>query len=499
MKLLLPFLMLAASASATELTIQVTDETGRPVWTRLEVRGPDGRMFQSPGAILDQTARNRPGGGPFYLGSFIVEGKARLDVPPGRYTVIAEHGLEYERGEKSVEVAASPAQVEVQLKPWVRMCQQGWYSGDMHLHRPLEDSVPVALAEDVNLNVAFTMWNKKNLWEGKALPADPVIHASNRHLITVMNAEDERGGGAWMLHQIAKPLALAVDGRWFPAGIGFVREARAQKRGSAVLPWFDSEKPFWWEVPVMMALATPDSLGVLHNHLNQYGIHANEAWGRPRDEKQFPGWAGFVDYSIGLYYRYLNLGFRLPPSAGSASGVLPGPAGYNRMYVPVQGPLTVEKWYAALKQGKCFVTNGPILFFDVKKAGSQVKATVDARAREPIDRIEIVANGEVIKRFDADGARNLKADFAFSPRNYTWVAARCFLKSDPVIRLAHSSPVYLDGKRDARADARYFVEWMDELIAQTRTDTARFKTEPERAQILKLYEEARSVYERKAR
>jgi hypothetical protein len=155
-----------------------------------------------------------------------------------------------------------------------------------------------------------------------------------------MNAEDERGGGAWMLHGIHKPLPLGVDGRWFPPGITFVTEARAQRSPGDVLPWFDCEKPFWWEVPVIMAVAPPDSLGVLHNHFNQYGICDTEAWGRPRDQKQFPGWKGFVDYSFRLYYRYLNLGFRLPASAGSASGALPNPVGYNRVYVQLPGPLT---------------------------------------------------------------------------------------------------------------------------------------------------------------
>ncbi|HAK94366.1 MAG TPA: hypothetical protein DCM87_05035 [Planctomycetes bacterium] len=50
-----------------------------------------------------------------------------------------------------------------------------------------------------------------------------------------------------------------------------------------------------------------------------------------------------------------------PPSAGSASGVLPNPVGYNRVYVHVDGELTYAKWWEGLQAGRAFVTNGPLL------------------------------------------------------------------------------------------------------------------------------------------
>jgi hypothetical protein len=495
-------LLIVSATSAAELRIQVRDQASRPIWARLEVRGVDGKMYQPPSALRDRTAGSRPGGEPWYLGSFVVEGQASLQVPPGRYTVVAEHGLEFERVERSVEVSEQqPALAQVRLRPWIRMHERGWYSGDLHLHRPPEDSSSLALAEDLNVSVVFTMWNKRNLWAGKALPADPVMRASPNHLVMLMNAEDERGGGAWLLDGIPKPLPLGVDGRWFPPGITFVRQARALRPSGAVFPWFDCEKPFWWEVPVMMALAAPDSLGVVHNHFNQYGMNNAEAWGRPRDAGQFPpSHEGFVNYTLSLYYRYLNLGFRLPPSAGSASGVLPNPPGYNRVYVQVSGPLSVEKWFAALREGPSFVTNGPILFFKTKRAGSRLTASLEARAREAIERVEIVANGEVLKQFSPKAdSRSFKAAYSFDPKNHSWVAARCFLKPGATIRLAHSSPVYLDGRWDARADARYFFGWIDELIAQTTADAKRFANPAERDQMLALYREARAFYEARAR
>ena len=498
---LLWLLAAMTTASAAQLHIRVVDESARPLWTRVEVRGAAGRMYHPPDAILDRTTGNRFGGEPWYQGSFVVHGECRLELAPGSYTVIAEHGLEYERAETKVQVLEDrPAELALTLRPWVRMRERGWWSGDLHVHRTLEEMPALALAEDIQLSVVFTMWNKRSLWRDRPLPADPVLRLSPHHLATILNAEDERGGGAWLLDSLHEPIDLAVDGRWFPAGVTFVRRARAQRRGRASLPWFDSEKPIWWEVPVMMAIEPPDSLGVLHNHYCQYGILDNEAWGRPRDQKAFPGREGFVGYCLSLYYRYLNLGLRLAPSAGSASGVLPNPVGYNRVYVRGAGELSVPEWYRAFREGPSFVTNGPILFFDVKGRGARKTATFEVLARAPLDRVELIANGRLLQRFTPPpGAKTFRAEYSFDGSPYSWVAARCFLVPGATIRLAHSSPVYLAGRWDARADARFFLDWIDDLVTQTRADAKRFRNAEERDQVLALYQQARAFYQQRTR
>ena len=106
-----------------------------------------------------------------------------------------------------------------------------------------------------------------------------------RRWMTVTNAEDERGGGAWMLHGLKTSLGLETGvpaGKpatelWDPPGVAFVRKARGGKR--SLFPWFDLEKPIWWETPVMMALERPDSMGLLNNRYNQYGMFNNESVG----------------------------------------------------------------------------------------------------------------------------------------------------------------------------------------------------------------------------
>jgi len=501
-RLFLSLILTALVLPSAALRIVVRDETGHFIWARVEVRGPDFQMFQPTNAIMDHAefSANRRDTDRYYLGSFVVEGQTSLDLPPGHYKVIAEHGLEYGRHEEEVDVAAEgPSAVLVQLRPWIRMRERGWYSGDMHVHRSTKDAAALSLAEDLNICVIFTMWDKDDLWGDESLRV-PIIRVTPDHFLTLWNAEDERGGGAWMLHNIRAPLGLGGGARWYPPGIRFVRAARRQKASpEALFPWFDSEKPIWWEVPVMMALAPPDSLGVVHNHFNQYNTLSSEVWGRPRNQEEFPGQEGFAKYCLGLYYRYLNLGFHLPPSAGSASGVLPAPVGYNRMYVPVSGPLTVEKWYAAVRAGKVLVTNGPILFFDIIKSHKYLKAMIEAHAREPIDRIEVVGNGEVLRELKpVAGTLDFVKEVELDPGNHSWVAARCFLKTGGTVRFAHTSAIYLLGNWDASADARYFIGWIDELIELTNSDRERFRSDSEKQEILRLYREAREFYVAKA-
>lgn len=486
--------LLALPAMCADLKIRVTDETNKPAWTRLEVHGPDGEMHQAPGAIVE--ARRNYRNVSSYQGSFVVNGECVLDLPPGQYKVVAERGLEYARVERTVALPAAGTTVAIPLKPWIRMYRRGWYSGDMHVHRPLEDMPALAQAEDVNLSVVFTMWNRRNLWAGKQTPENPVEEVTPRHLLTLMNAEDERAGGAWMFHQIAEPLGLenvVAEGQsmtesWDPPGFDFINRVRQERKPGALLPWFDAEKTIWWEVPVVMALEAPDSLGLLNNHFHQYGMLDNEAWGRPRDMQRYAGNAGFADYILSLYYRYLNLGFRLPPSAGSASGVLPNPVGYNRIYAYIDGEFTVEKWYAAVRAHKLFVTNGPVLFWNPRLEGDLLRVNLEAMAREPIDRIEIVANGKVLRTVTPRaGARTWRSVLSVDVSGHSWVAARCYLKTPFTIRLAHTAPLYLDGKWDATDDARYFVQWIDELMEKTAG-------QPQREKLHTLYRRAREFY-----
>ena len=82
----------------------------------------------------------------------------------------------------------------------------------------------------------------------------------------------------------------------------------------------DIEKPFWWDMPIWVAVGGVDSIGLAHNHMQRAGMLDNEAWGKPRDKVFYPSPRGNGYWSQDIYYHLLNCGLRIPPSAGSAIG-----------------------------------------------------------------------------------------------------------------------------------------------------------------------------------
>src|SRR4029450_1884691 len=128
-----------------------------------------------------------------------------------------------------------------------------------------------------------------------------------------------------------------------------------------------------------------------------------DPWGMiPKFRSEFDTVAGMPLWSMEVYYHLLNCGFRLPVSAGSASGVKASPLGYNRVYVKVSGPFSYRNWFASLKAGRSFAPNGPMRFLsaDGQDPGSElrvgdtarpVRIRAEALSPRPLARLEIVS------------------------------------------------------------------------------------------------------------
>src|SRR6185436_5004003 len=167
--------------------------------------------------------------------------------------------------------------------------------------------------------------------------------------------------------------------------------------------WIDIEKPFWWDVPIWLATGQANSIGLANNHMHRSGMYPNEAWGRPRDTKRLPEPLGNALWTQEIYYHVLNCGLRIPPSAGSASGVLPNPVGYNRVYAHLDGEPSWDAWHEAVRLGRVFVSNGPLLrcrangelpgnaLFSTGPFDVEIDMQLDSR--DPIRKVEVIQNG----------------------------------------------------------------------------------------------------------
>ena len=109
-----------------------------------------------------------------------------------------------------------------------------------------------------------------------------------------------------------------------------------------------------------------------------------------------------------MYYVLLDAGFRLVPTAGTASGVHPVPVGFSRVYVHLPDGFSYAGWLAGLQAGRSFVTTGPMLLATAngRPAGEtlaqrsvpapvQVAGTV--LSEHPLALVEVVANGQPVR------------------------------------------------------------------------------------------------------
>ena len=128
---------------------------------------------------------------------------------------------------------------------------------------------------------------------------------------------------------------------------------------------------------------------------------------------------GFSDHHItaGIWYRLLNLGFRMPAGAGTDAmanyASLRGPIGLVRVFLDTRGERTPAALRDALKAGRSFVSNGPLLGLTIDGRGP---GDVAGRRREsarcasrcvrrfPVDRLELVQNGRVDQGVPAHAA-----------------------------------------------------------------------------------------------
>jgi hypothetical protein len=332
-----------AAGAQVRLTI-LDSATEKPVPCRIHLKDPAGKPV-------------RPQGLPFWHDHFICTGLAELELAPGDYTYEIDRGPEYMVTTGRLMLAEhKPQQLTNRLQRFVNLSKEGWWSGELHVHRPLGDVELLMRAEDLHVAPVITWWNANSEWGYRAIPTNPLVQFDGDRFYHLLGGEDERAGGALLFFNLNRPLRISGALREYPSPMKFLAEARRQEGA-----WVDIEKPFWYDTPVWLASGMVDSIGIAHNHMHRDGVMPNEAWGRARDKNRFPDLQGNGLWTQEIYYHILNSGLRLPPSAGSASGVLPNPVGYDRMYVHLDGELTYAKWWEAFKAGRIFVSNGPLL------------------------------------------------------------------------------------------------------------------------------------------
>ena len=476
----------------------------------IEFRSIDAELNVVPCRVRIRDSENkphRPDGHPFWRGQFTCRGEMKLNLPPGTYSYTVERGPEFERVRGTLEVKPKVTQkLTVLLRRVAHLRKEGWYSGDLHIHRPFEEVELLAHAEDLDFAPVITWWNGRNPWRDQPLPQPTERRFGGHRIYTITAGEDEREGGALLYFGLPMPIDITSATKEYPSPLTYVDEARKKTPGA----WIDIEKPFWWDAPTWLASGKINSIGIANNHMCYEGMLENEAWGRARDAKRLPPPRGNGFWTQEIYYHALNCGLRIPPSAGSASGVLPNPVGYNRVYVYLDERFSQAAWWNGLRAGRCFVTNGPLL--RVTAGGHSpghvirspkpltVPVEVLLTTQDPVPQIEVVMNGKVIRQDESNVTPSHRHGFDLEIKESGWFLLRAITNNDDTFRFASTGPFYVeigeDQTRVSRASAEFFEKWVEERIERVKKNLPDAKKQKE---VLTHHLRAREFWQNKVK
>lgn len=497
-ELLLGMAAASTNGAAQERPVEcriVDRETGRPTQARIRLIGRDGSDAAPDGHPGQLSEAGQEGDVRFQSRRFsYVDGRFRIDprLLPLKFQVIK--GYEYVIAEGEI-TAANSGEVIIPLSRWSSIPRQGWYSGDIHIHNISPRTCRLEMdAEDLHVANILTsdFTHDQEQFTGKVNAnsgGDRLIYVSQEF------RQHELGHLCLLsLKELVQPVMPART-EHYPLHLEACDRTRAQ---NGYVSW--AHFPSWpgVEGPLDVVSEKLDGLEILSVL-------------EPRD---FPIFMRQVvpemeaNDGLRLWYRFLNCGFPLTATAGTDKMTNYVTVGANRVFVKTDGPLTYEAWIAAMKRGRTFITNSPILSFTVngKEAGERMEAggrgarvlRIEAKAESqlPYDRLEIVVNGEVIGDATPSGTRHSAAiRLEHAVTKSCWIAARAvedlasyrarkfpfstihvaegtllgnyYGTRRPETVFAHSSPVYVtvDGKAIRNwDDAGYYVRYMDNAI-----------------------------------
>jgi hypothetical protein len=454
--------------------LKVVDRTdGQPAVARVSVKQIGGKFHAPVGAMYRLTAG---------VGHFYCRGEATLTLPAGKYEVLAFRGPEYRMTRMELEVQADREnEAQLGLERWVHAAEEGWFSGENHIHA----------------NYGYGSWYNSprtilDQCEGEDLNVANLV-AANSDGDGVFDREYFRG----RLDPVSMPRTLLWWNEEFRSTLwGHMTLFHLRSLVEPVFTGFkDTTNP--WDVPTNATIAqrahaqggtasyTHPTSNALDNYAAPYGakgLPVDVASGAI-DMLDVMGWV--YDQSVPFWYRLLNCGFHLPAAAGTdvfLNRVPSSPPGWGRVYVHVPDGLTYEKWITGLREGRSFISNGPMIEMTAGDKTSGDTLSLDAagklhvkgrvRSQFPLESLEVVLNGIVVGSGTLAGDKLAgSVDLELPVESSGWIALRT---AGPAVNRwpshyglrAHTNPVYLkvkDKPMDAHAEAEFFLKWIDRL------------------------------------
>ncbi len=501
------------------LEIRVVDRRGRALPARLMVEGSDGRRYAPADAWFhadDGFDRAYSRYEPQYFHS---RGAATLSLPAGEARITAWRGPEYRIDSATADVRAGETTV-LEL-PLERLeLPEGWQrrhlSADVHVHMNYGGhyrNTPARLARQAEAEDLDIAWNlvvnkEQRIPDIRAFTTAP--DAASTPSATVLHGQEFHTSYWGHLGMLGLESHLLIPDYSTYANTGLASPypdnatagRLAQQQGALVgyvHPFLDVPDPGAGAIsnalPVDAALGTADFYEVV----------------------------GFADHraSAEVWYRLLDCGMKLAAAGGTDAmanyASLRGPVGQNRTYVRVDGrpgspAERREAWLEGLRAGRTLATNGPLLGLSVNGAEPGAELGLSSagtlryrgflRSAVPVDHVELVMNGEVVRRFEA-GPGGMSADFEgelpVAGDGWLLLRAHAETSSPRVFDLypyATTNAITVDvagSERGCGASADYFLAWL-ERVREGAAAHPDFNTPEERRKVLENIDAARAVF-----
>lgn len=509
-------LQIVHAAQTCALKISLLDESGAPVPGLIRVSVDNDKAVPLPNLINRGAMLRR--GSPAKEWHCLVE-PAVISLPQARVTVNAISGIETRLTSKTIDLAGKQqANLTLKLKRFSNLREDGWRAGNTHVHtrnmtRAESNRYLQAVGLSDDLELIFVSHLRRAQAEKTYISNEYTkrdLRALSLPGLTFENGEEHRhnfgGGGEGFGHVMLLDLNELVR----PVSVG----PGIMKTGTDAPPLARG-----------IVTARKDGATVVWCH-NNFGYEDIPNWlsGRVDAQNIFDGGnrGGYED----TFYRYLNLGIRVPFSTGTDWFIYD----FSRVYAHIgDKKLTAHNWLTSLNQGRTFISNGPLL--DLRIGGAKIGAVINLRTQDELPihaqakgrinfgHIELIRNGEVIGSADSmkdDGFFTASIEINSKADRTSWFALRV---ANPIQQtganapargtgagknelgeplFAHTSPIYVRVDDEPQFDletARQLVKDMEAglLAIQMR---AVFADDRERAAVEGVYKDAISELNR---
>jgi hypothetical protein len=465
--------------------------TGEPTPCRVRFTGPDGTYY-APFGRLTEFARDigRDVGGNLWLPEedkkyAYIDGTCEIALPAGQIQIEVGKGFEYTPLTEKIDVKAGQLSIRLKIERWCDLRKEGWYSGDCEVtYMTPHAALLEAAAEDVAVVNLLAKATFQYSSEESAYPAIPNIDAFSGqkpalempgHMVVVNTLNWHKYFGALRLlncHRVVYPL-------YFGSPLGTENWSvsawcdQCHRKGGLVIGDLHYQ-------PAECLLGKVDAAWLAPSILGDFV---------PEDLNEF--------------------GYRIPWASGSGKKSNCTALGQTRTYtwIGTDEPLSYKSWIEALRNGRSFVSSGPLIRFEangvkpgqvleIEEPGQSVHVQVEANSIVPYRDFIVYAlsesqidSSERVKPTGPLFSARIDREFRF--KSSGWLVAYC----DGGRHGAITSPIYVNVKGHPYTPLPRAAERLLKDIDEQREwalTSARYDIDKQRECLLAVLDQARA-------